>query len=325
MEQEAMHGAVTPERERRIRAALADVTARTTAMPSEVFLGRKHWPTTWSPDMEFKRNSSFHSLLRTPPKTSGPVSAPKLGAILRSSPRKRLLLGEVERIPLTPEKIDFSDISTPEKFKITSPIKSTPPMKKSRLEKLTKFSGPIDAALKGLSRTQLISVIKNITYTHPEIEEEIRREMPTPDLAPLEERLSYLKLNIFKSLPTSRLTSITDSPAYSRVATHLDAFKKCVVEQGKILVESQHWESVIRYVFLAWTYVRATPVWDNEPHNTQRIQCFKALTNFCMSALKKGDLSQDFLIDVQDKLQGMVTDNDDIQTCLKHIQGQLQV
>ncbi|CAG9788128.1 unnamed protein product [Diatraea saccharalis] len=350
-----MEGAVTPEGGRRTRAALAEIPARldrlrvtplqpltntremSPALPSgylspapspdELLIqqrGRKRLPTTWSPDIDFKRNASFHSLVRTPPKTSGRFSPPKLGVTLRSTPRKRLLLGEAERIPLTPEKIDFSDISTPQKFKITSPIKSTPPMKKSRLEKLTEFSGPIDVALKGLSPTQLISMIKNITYTHPEIEEEIRREMPTPDLSPLEERLSYLKSNIFKSLPTSRLTSKTDSPAYSRVATHLAAFKKCVVEQGKVLVESQHWESVIRYVFLAWTYVRATPVWDNQPHNTQRKQCFKALTNFCMSALKKGDLSQDFLIDVQDKLQGMVADSDDIQTCLKHIQGQLQ-
>ncbi|CAH2982866.1 unnamed protein product [Chilo suppressalis] len=351
-----MEGAVTPEGGRRTRAALAEIPARldrlrvtplqpltntrerSPALPSgylspapspdELLIqqrGRKRLPVTWSPDIDFKRNSSFHSLVRTPPKTSGRFSPPKLGVTLRSTPRKRLLLGDSERIPLTPEKIDFSDISTPEKFKIqTSPVKSLPPLKKSRIEKLAECNGPIDVALKGLSPTQLINMIKTITYTHPEIEKQIRREMPVPDLSPLEERLIYLKSNIFKSLPTSRLTSKTDSPAYSRVATHLAAFKKCVVEQGKVLVESQHWESVIQYVLLAWSYVKSTPVWDNHPHNTQRKQCFKALTNFCMTALKKGNLNQDFLIDIQDKLQGMISDNDDIQSCLKYIQGQLQ-
>lgn len=186
------------------------------------------------------------------------------------------------------------------------------------------FKGPIDTALKGLSPTQLIRMIKNITYKHPEIEQEIRSEMPVPDLTPLEERLSYLKSNIFKSLPTSRLTSKTDSPAYSRVSTHLAAFKKCVVDQGKILVESQHWESVIQYVFLAWNYVKATPVWDNQPHNAQRKQCFKALTTFCMTALKKGALQKDVLADVQDKLQGMVADSEEIISCLKYVQSQVQ-
>lgn len=286
--------------------------------------GRKRLPVTWSPDIELKRNSTFHSVVRTPPKDNH-LSPLKLGVTLRSTPRKRLLLDN-ERIPLTPEKIDFSDISTPQKFKITSPLKSTPPMKRIRLERTMTpdFKGPIDTALKGLSPTQLIRMIKNITYKHPEIEQEIRNEMPVPDLAPLEERLSYLKSNIFKSLPTSRLTSKTDSPAYSRVSTHLAAFKKCVIDQGKVLVESQHWESVIQYVFLAWNYVKATPVWDNQPHNAQRKQCFKALTTFCMTALKKGSLEKDVLADVQDKLQGMVAESEDVNSCLKYVQSHLQ-
>lgn len=283
---------------------------------------------TWSPDIDVKRNSTFHSMVRTPPKSvPGRLSPPKLGVTLRSTPRKRLLLGDSERIPLTPEKIDFSDISTPQKFKISTASASPPPTKRSRIDKIinTEFKGPIDTALKGLSPTQLVNMIKNITYKHPEIEKEIREEMPMPDLCPLEERLSYLKSNIFKSLPTSRLTSKTDSPAYSRVATHLAAFKKCLVEQGKVLVESQHWETVVQYVFLAWNYVRATPVWDNLPHNSQRKQCFKALTNFCMTALKKGSFNKEFLLDIQDKLHDLVVDSEEVQFCTKFVQTQLQI
>uniref|UniRef100_A0A2H1W0E1 SFRICE_009080 n=1 Tax=Spodoptera frugiperda TaxID=7108 RepID=A0A2H1W0E1_SPOFR len=349
-----MEGAVTPDGGRRTRAALAEIPVRLdrlrvtplqpvtnirerspalpagylspAASPDEMLIqqrGRKRLPVTWSPDIDLKRNS-FHSTVRTPPKDNH-LSPHKLGVTLRSTPRKRLLL-DTERIPLTPEKIDFSDISTPQKFKITSPIKSTPPIKRCRLDRSlnAEYKGPIDTALKGLSPTQLIHMIKTITYKHPEIEQEIRNDMPLPDLAPLEERLSYLKSNIFKSLPTSRLTSKTDSPAYSRVATHLAAFKKCVVEQGKVLVESQHWESVLQYVFLAWSYVKATPLWDNQPHNAQRKQCFKALTTYCMTALKKGNLQKDVLADVQDKLEGMVADSEEIASCLKHVQGQLQ-
>lgn len=199
-------------------------------------------------------------------------------------------------------------------------MKCTTPTKRTRLDTVA----PLDSALKGLSPTQLITMIKRITHKHPQLEQEIREEMPAPDLSPLEEKLSYLKSNIFKTLPTSRLTSKTDSPAYSRVSTHLAAFKKCLIEQGKVLVESQNWESVLQYVFLAWSYVRATPVWDNQPHNAHRKQCFKALTNFCMTALKKGWFSKDFFMDVQEKLQGMEADSEDVQSCLKYVNGQLQ-
>lgn len=229
-------------------------------------------------------------------------------------------------MPLTPEKIDFSDISTPKKFKLTSPIKTTPPIKRCRMDRTfdSEYKGPIDSALKGLSPTQLIHMIKNITNNHPEVEHEIRQSMPMPDMAPLEEKLSYLKSNIFKSLPTSRLTSKTDSPAYSRVSTHLTAFKKALVEQGKVLVESQHWESVIQYVLMAWGYVKATPIWENQPHNVQRKQCFKALTNFCLTALRKGSLAKDLMADVEDKLQSMLADHDEVQSCIKFVHGLLQ-
>lgn len=186
------------------------------------------------------------------------------------------------------------------------------------------FKGPLDVALKGLSPTQLVNIIRGIVNKHPDVEQELRRDLPAPDLAPLEEKLSYLKSNIFKSLPTSRLSSKTDSPAYSRVSTHLAAFKKAVVEQGKLLIESQHWESVIQYCLMAWNYVRATPVWDNQPNNTQRRQCFKALMNFCMTALKKGGLERSMLAEVQDKLQSMVADSEEVQSCLKYVQGQLR-
>ncbi|OWR49691.1 uncharacterized protein LOC116770767 [Danaus plexippus] len=347
----------SPEVPRRTRAALAEIPARLDRLrvtplrpvtntreaspllppgylspapsPDEFLIqqrGRKRLPATWSPDIDLKRNSTFHSVVRTPPKNTGRNTPPKLGVTLRSTPRKRLLLGDNERVPLTPEKIDFSDISTPQKFKITSPFKDSPPIKRSRLERTFdgEFKGPLDTALKGLSPTQLIHMIKRITHKHPEVEKEIRSDMPIPDLTPLEEKLSYLKSNIFKSLPTSRLTSKTDSPAYSRVATHLTAFKKCLVDQGKVLVESQHWESVIKYVFLAWNYVRATPLWDNQPHNAQRKQCFKTLINFCMTALKKGTFDKDYMIDIHDKLQGIESDSEDVQSCLKYVNGQLQ-
>ncbi|XP_045774087.1 tethering factor for nuclear proteasome STS1 [Maniola jurtina] len=289
--------------------------------------GRKRLPTTWSPDIETKRDAAIHSTVRTPPKSPGRSSPIKVGVTLRSTPRKSLL-GERKRIPLTPEKIDFSDISTPPKFKINSPAKGAGgalPIKRTRLDKTfdREFKAPLDIALKGLNTTQLIHLIKKVIQKHPEMEQEILQDMPAPDLTPCEEKLSYLTSNIFKSLPTSRLASKTDSRAYSRVAIHLSEFKKCLVKQGKLLVESQHWESVMKYVFLAWNYVRATPVWDNQPHNAQRKQCFKALTNFCLTALKKGEFSTDFYSDAQEKLHNMEADSEEIQTCLIYVNRQL--
>ena len=50
--------------------------------------------------------------------------------------------------------------------------------------------------------------------------------LPAPDLAPMEERLLYLKRNISRSLPNTRLESKTDSLAYNRVSGHLVSQRK---------------------------------------------------------------------------------------------------
>lgn len=284
--------------------------------------GRRHIPVSWSPDIEGKKNS-FQSNIRTPPKIASVLSPVKNGVTLRSTPRKRLLMNDVEKPALTPEKIDFTDISTPQKLK--SPSKTGSSCKRMKIERKVELPSktPIDVALKGLSHAQLIDLLKNVVEKCPTIEQDLRNNMPVPDLKPLDEKLNYLKLNIFKSLPTSRLTSKTDSPAFARVSTHLLAFKKCVIDQGRTLIESQHWNSVLDYVFLAWSYVRSTPLWDNHPHNAPRRQCFKALTTYCMMALKKCNLDRSMLIDFQDKLQGMIADSEDVHSCLKYVQGQI--
>lgn len=49
--------------------------------------------------------------------------------------------------------------------------------------------------------------------------------IPEPDLQPMLEELSYLRKNIFKSLPNCRLSSQRDSAAFNKASVHLSAFK----------------------------------------------------------------------------------------------------
>ena len=104
----------------------------------------------------------------------------------------------------------------------------------------------------------------------------------------MEEKLNYLKRNIFKALPNTRLESKTDSMAYSRVAQHLLAFKKELIDQGKRLMEANAWPSLVDHSIMAWSFVLATPTWDNAPHNNVKKQCFKVLAANLNLALKRG-------------------------------------
>lgn len=174
--------------------------------------GRRSVPIIWSPEKAF-----YASPHKTPTKAISAMT-------LRSSPRKRSLMKELSEVPVEQQHASPS-------AKRSTPAKSSPShAKRMRFEEGSinrkNRDVPLETLLSGLSQEQLISMITGMVRGNARLEETIRNELPVPDLAPLEEQLSYQKKNIFKSLPTTRLVSKTDSPAYARAATQLAAFKK---------------------------------------------------------------------------------------------------
>ena len=121
--------------------------------------------------------------------------------------------------------------------------------------------------MKSLNQAQLSSVVARLLNSHPELYSEVlilpkiaqfcnsyfvdlflslaspfcnavdksqvSAMLPPPDLAPMEERLLYLKRNISRSLPNTRLESKTDSLAYNRVSGHLVRLR---IQQFDIIV-----------------------------------------------------------------------------------------
>lgn len=147
------------------------------------------------------------------------------------------------------------------------------------------------SSLKALSASQLVDIVAEMVRKHPELKEDLSDIIPPPDLKPLEDRLHYLQRNVFKSMPNSRWGSKTDSFCYRRVATHLEAFKKECLNQGRQLIESEQWAFVIEYVIMTLSYVEGLPTWDNSTHNKSKLQCFKGLSSQLLNALKKERMS----------------------------------
>lgn len=55
--------------------------------------------------------------------------------------------------------------------------------------------------MKALTPDQLVGIIGKMLERHPEMEEEVSEMMPIPDLKHFEDKLLYLKRNIFKVSP----------------------------------------------------------------------------------------------------------------------------
>ena len=213
--------------------------------------GRRCIPLTFSPDLmttPLGRHQARRSLNSHQPHR---LLLPSHSST-RASPRKRLTLHDSPPAPCSP-----------------SPDKAPHSPLAKRLC-LAPPSSSVVTAAHGLSQPQLVSLLSKLLGNHPELQQEVvvlssclillipkvASLLPLPDLAALEDHLNYLKRNIYKALPSTRLESKTDSLAYNRVSVHLVAFKRAVSEGLRGLVESRHWLSTIDFTMMAWTHVR---------------------------------------------------------------------
>ncbi|XP_042219907.1 uncharacterized protein LOC121864809 isoform X2 [Homarus americanus] len=291
-----------------------------TPSPDELVIrgrGRRSLPLEWSP-------IPIESPIKRTEKTPIKRSPGKGMIVLRSSPRKRLQLND------TPPR----DLLDHRRMMQMSPI-----MKKCRSLTVSPVQSPPEVAIKGLSQNQLVDVLNHVLTQHPELKgrrvedhqemegwsaghtrDEISDILPQPDLKQMEEKLNQQKKCIFKALPVSRLASKTDSPAYNKAGPHLINFKKTINEQCGQLVEAEQWVSLVDYTLLAWSYVRATPLWDSHHHNNCRRLCFKTLAQHCLQGLTKLQWTQDQLENLLKKLEQCSSDHEEMDQCIQHVQ-----
>jgi len=282
--------------------------------------GRRSIPLTYSPDINHTplRQQMQRAKLAALSQGGGGANSrlllPGTREGVRTSPRKRLTLNDTPPSSAVPSpNLGHLFTPSPEKAGKTSPL-----TKKLKLDPTISGTSP-EVAMKGLNQVQLTSLLSSLLDRHPELREEVRQLMPTPDLTPLEERLNYLKRNIYKALPSTRLESKTDSMAFNRVSTHLATFKRSVVEQLKPLLEGEQWVGVLDYSVLAWGYVKATPVWENPTHNNTRKSCFRALAAASMTALRRGHFTSEELKGIRAKMAKLQADSEEVIVCLKYI------
>lgn len=241
---------------------------------------------------------------------------------LRSSPRKRLYTPDHKHS--SPERVNLNNsINSPRLLNASFNMMAYSPQSKRARTPATPIAQlnnktSLNRLLKGLSNAQLINIVQSLVDDEPQLERKVRSNLPTPDTRPLEEQLIVLKKNIFKSLPTSRLVKATDSVAHSRVATHLATFKKTIIDQSRMLNDSENWDALLDYCLLAWNYVKSTPIWENNNHNAMRRSCFKVLSWHCLCAIKSGGvlLGEQRLSEFYSNIQCMKNDCDDIGLCV---------
>ncbi|KAL7047428.1 hypothetical protein ACKWTF_002901 [Chironomus riparius] len=275
--------------------------------------GRQKKPSkiSWSPiKSPFKtptKNTLHMSLLSPSPAKKLFSNNNNSSMVLRNSPRKRI----------------FADSQNDQDSACSSTPYATPTKRLKFIEdRPMNAINPevsLQTLLKGLSQDQLIEIISGMSNKDLQIEKTIRDNLPLPDIRPYEEELCELRKNITKSSPRSRLSiqSKSDGAAFSRASVHLTAFKRAIINHCKVLRDSQHFDALVDYVMMSWTYVRGLPIWDEANHNLIRKDCFKLLTLHARHSIKHGGISlgSERIKNFRNKLKSMVIDFDELDKC----------
>ncbi|XP_034946781.1 uncharacterized protein [Chelonus insularis] len=274
-----------------------------TSSPDELVIrkrGRRSKTIIYSPECDSKRNSllSYNQQDRTPTKGDSELHSSIMLREHRSF-RKRLELSD-----------DYSEsmLTTPEKKNRMLPFHEN------------QFHGnSLGNGLKGLSQEQLVKVIMDLVSRQEQgilslnnsLREEVMKIIPPADTNPLQEKLRSLHQNISDSIQNFNIIS-----PYLRACSHLEAYLKALKDQGNTLMQSQHWISLMEYVFAAWAITKNLPVW-NEDSTSKK--CFAHLIHFCKQALIKGNFSHSALEVYAEKMERMINDCEDIKICLQMI------
>jgi len=291
--------------------------------PEEMLIrsrGRRQFPPTFSPERNSSTTPNYTRHSPSPNRSSSPSRPPRPGKKTRSSSRlsattetlRRHLQYEEENqdqefsilklLPVIkkghgeegtvqphPSELEFLASHKVKKQKMVVPSNS----EGSGSENARNQPPPPLQLVKALSKAQLVDLLTSLTATNPTLSSQMEKLLPKPDLTGLISNLVYLNQNIYKAIPVTRLSDRTDSMAYNRVCTHLSAFKKSLVEDLTMLMESEQGHSVLEYVIKSWEIVVATPVWDNPVHNTIRNSCFKHLAISVLRVIKQQDFYPD--------------------------------
>eukprot|EP00062_Callorhinchus_milii_P010934 gi/632956353/ref/XP_007893915.1/ PREDICTED: uncharacterized protein LOC103180104 [Callorhinchus milii] len=191
------------------------------------------------------------------------------------------------------------------------------PMKKRRLN--VKHNVNFEPKLNDSSSSQLVSTL--LLHSHPELDQNLKLVLPSLILKILQEQLELNKSNVYRSIPRWRLGSNRDAYCFRKAHAHLQAFKKTCLEQGRLLLQAECWETTTDYTLIAWRYTSELPHWDNSFHNECTQQCFTALAVQSMIGLQRSCLELEKYKQLKKRFQVACTQNKLMKPCLQQLEG----
>ncbi|XP_069744821.1 uncharacterized protein [Narcine bancroftii] len=196
------------------------------------------------------------------------------------------------------------------------------PFKKRRLH--LKPAVKIEVKLNDLLSSQLVETL--LLHRYPAIDDEdMKLIFPSLIMKFVQEQLELIKSNIYRSIPRWRLGSNRDAYCYRKARNHIQAFQKTCLEQGKLLLQAECWETALNYILVAWRYTSELPQWDISFHNECTEQCFTVLAVQGITALQRSCLDMEKHKQLKKRFKIAYTQNKLIKPCLEKLDSMIVV
>ncbi|KAJ8034874.1 Tethering factor for nuclear proteasome STS1 [Holothuria leucospilota] len=273
-----------------------------------------HYGTTANPTRRRLELSAFQNTTpvasSTPLASSTPVASST--PISKPQPQRKRRLRSASLSPVKRKDHEESTISVEE---VLLWIQAS---KKQRTGQ-EPIRGKLYRRLNSLTAHQLSALVEQIIEKHPHLEEEVSELLPQPDITPHLAHLSDLLHNIYRSLPRQRLCSSRSPFCYRRVKSHIFAFKKFCIQQGRHYLACEMWETAIEYSLSAWQHTNYLPKWDCPVHNKLKAGCMRGLAAICVDALGSGNFPESFLDQLKPRLQEIRETSPEFEACLRKL------
>lgn len=177
----------------------------------------------------------------------------------------------------------------------------------------------LEKRLRSLTSGQLAGVLEEIVKKHPHLEQDVIKLLPDPDISTHLSQLSELLHNIYRSLPRQRLCSSRSPFSYRRVKSHIVAFKKYCIVQGRHFLACETWQTAVEYSLAAWQHANYLPKWDCPVHNRLKAGCMRGLASICVDALSSGSFTRQYLNQLRSRLKTIRDTSHEFDACLRKL------
>ena len=156
-------------------------------------------------------------------------------------------------------------------------------------KKKRKTTVNLSKLIRGLTKEQLEEMILNVTNELPDIEETVRKHLPTFDIQQAIQEAQKLKKKLFQEFPNTRYGSPYDHYAFTRVKSSQSAYSTAVRKPLTVLSSAKQWSVLLDYILAVIEESAELPDWDCEADRKPKQSLFKAFASHLLKILERND------------------------------------